>query len=140
MTGMIGPALLALCAALALYLGREAEIWSYGAPGSGLLPTIAALILLVASLGSFRREPEEEREPVNLPRAAAYAAGLVALPPAVMLLGMLPALALFTAVILRLVEGYRATPVLAVTAASVFGNWLVFQRLLGVGLPQPAFW
>jgi hypothetical protein len=104
------------------------------------MPTIAALILLVASLGSFRREPEEQGEPVNISRSAAYAAGLVALPPAVMLLGMLPALALFTAVILRLVEGYRAATVLAITGANVLGNWIVFEQLLNVGLPQPAFW
>jgi hypothetical protein len=83
------------------------EIWSFGTPGSGLLPTIAALILLVGSLGSFSRDTRSEETHGNLPRAAFYAAGLVAIPPAVMMLGMLPALAILTTFILRLVEGFR---------------------------------
>ncbi|WP_088348160.1 MULTISPECIES: tripartite tricarboxylate transporter TctB family protein [Rhodomicrobium] len=137
---MIGPLALGISALLALYLGRGLEIWSYGAPGSGLLPMAAAVILLLASLGSFTREPGSAEGPGNLPRAACYAVGLVAIPPAVMLLGMLPALALFTAIILRLVEAFRMPTVAAVTGASVLGNWLLFDRLLHVALPKPIFW
>lgn len=136
---MIGPATLACCALLALYLGWGLEIWSLGTPGSGLLPTIAALILLVASLGSFSRKKGVE-EPGNIPRAVSYVAGLIAIPPAVMLLGMLPTLALFTALILRLVEGFRMSTVIFVTGASIFGNWLLFEKLLQVPLPEPIFW
>jgi hypothetical protein len=137
---MIGPAALICCALLALYLGRGLELWSFGAPGSGLVPTVTALILLGASLGSFSREGQNEEAPVNLPRAACYAAGLVAIPPAVMLFGMLPTLALFTVVILRLVEAFRMSTVLLITGASVFGNWLLFDKLLHVALPKPLFW
>jgi tripartite tricarboxylate transporter TctB family protein len=138
---MIGPFVLACSAALALYLGRGLEIWSFGAPGSGLLPTVTALILLGASLASFSRERQGEAAPGgNLPRAAGYAAGLVAIPPAVMLLGMLPTLALFTALILRLMEGLRMSTVILITSASVLGNWLVFDKLLHVALPKPLFW
>ena len=137
---MIGPFVLACCAVLALYLGRGLEIWSFGIPGSGLLPMVTALILLGASLASFSRERQGEAAPGNLPRAAGYAAGLIAIPPAVMFLGMLPALALFTALILRLMEGLRMSTVLLITGASVLGNWLVFDKLLHVALPKPLFW
>ena len=137
---MIGPFALAAAALLALYLGRGLEIWSFGAPGSGLLPTVTALILLGASLASFSRERQGEAAPGNLPRAAGYAAGLIAIPPAVMVLGMLPALALFTALILRLMEGVRMSTVLLITGASVLGNWLLFDKLLHVALPKPLFW
>jgi hypothetical protein len=134
---MIGPIALAGCALLALYLGRGLEIWSAGAPGSGLLPIVTALLLLVASLGSFRRAPPSDEPSGNLPRAAGYAAGLIALPPAVLAFGMLPTLALFTALILRIVEGFRMSTMLIVTAASVLGNWLLFVKLLHVALPPP---
>jgi hypothetical protein len=137
---VIAPAILAVAALLALYLGRGLEIWSYGTPGSGLLPTIAALVLLVASLASFSRRAEEGEEPGNFPRAASYAAGLIAIPPVVMLLGMLPALALFTAVILRVVEGFRIFRVLLIMGLSVLGNWILFEKLLNVPLPQPGLW
>lgn len=132
---MAGPLALVGCALLALYLGRGLEIWSAGAPGSGLLPMATALLLLVASLGSFGRKLPSEDPPGNLPRAAGYAAGLIALPPAVLAFGMLPTLALFTALILRIVEGFKMSTVLIVTAASVLGNWLLFVKLLHVALP-----
>lgn len=137
---MIGPALLACGSLLALYLGRSLEIWSFGTPGSGLLPTLAALIMLVASLASFQRQADDGEGPGNFPRAAIYAAGLITIPPAVMLLGMLPALALFTALILRLVERFRILPVLLITGCSVLGNWIVFEKLLDVSLPKPGLW
>jgi len=137
---MIGPAVLACCALLALYLGRGLEIWYHGIPGSGLLPTVTATILLVASLGSFSRDKASEEAPGNWPRAACYAGGLVAIPPAVMFLGMLPALLLFTAIILRLVEGFRTSTVMLITAVSISGNWLLFDKLLHVPLPKPIFW
>jgi putative tricarboxylic transport membrane protein len=137
---MFGPIILAGSALLALYLGRGLEMWSFGAPGSGLLPTLAALILLVASLASFQRKADNGEEAGNFPCAAAYAAGLIAIPPAVMLLGMLPALALFTVLILRLVERFRILPVLLITGASVLGNWIVFEKLLNVPLPKPGLW
>jgi hypothetical protein len=137
---MIGPLALICCALLSLYLGRGLEIWSFGAPGSGLLPTVSALILLVASLGSFSRERQSEAAPGNWPRTASYAAGLVAIPPAVMFLGMLTTLALFTVLILCLVEGFHMPTVLLITGASVLGNWLLFDILLHVALPKPLFW
>jgi hypothetical protein len=137
---MIGPALLACGSLLALYLGRGLEIWSFGTPGSGLLPTLAALIMLVASLASFQRQAKDDERAENVSRPVIYAAGLIAIPPVVLLIGMLPALALFTVLILRFVEGFRILPVLLITGASVFGNWIVFEKLLHVSLPKPGLW
>ncbi len=137
---MIGPLALACCALLALYLGWGLEIWSLGTPGSGLLPSIAALILLVASLGSFSREKGSDEAPGNLPRAACYAGGLVAIPPAV----MLPRHAAYPCALHRRHSpaGGRVSHVHCHLdyGASISGNWLLFGKLLLVRLPEPIFW
>jgi putative tricarboxylic transport membrane protein len=137
---MIGPLLLAGFAVLSLGLGWQYEIWSFGAPGPGLMPLVGALIMLLACLASFSGKTAEASEPIDRPAVANYIVGLVALPTGIMVLGMLPALALFTAVTLRGIERMRTVQVFVITAATAIGSWLLFEKLLHVPLPKPLFW
>lgn len=137
---MAGPLLLATLALAALFLGRNYEIWSIAGPGPGLLPAVGGTILLVASLASIRREAEEKFFSPQSRLVAGYVAGLLALPPAVFLVGMLPAMAIFTIVVLLVFEKLRTRPVLIIAAANMLGSWILFEKLLGVSLPKPLFW
>ena len=137
---MIGPLALAAAAIAALFFAREHELWSFGAPGAGLLPVVAAVLLLVLSLLVLRERPPADAEPVDRPRIFKYGAGLLALPPAILAVGMLPALGVFVLLMLRLAEGARWRTALVVAVASTALCWLLFVYLLHVPLPVSAIW
>jgi tripartite tricarboxylate transporter TctB family protein len=150
---MIGPIVLALIAGAALIFTWQAyPIWSMGQPGPGLLPAIAAGIMAIAALLALvprRRmaaaidadEPHANAEaPVNRGKVLAYMAGLVMMPPAVVAIGMLPALGLFVLVILRFVEQASTKRAVVAAAGAVVGSWLLFEVLLRVSLPRPFWW
>lgn len=137
---MAGSLFLAILALAALFLGRDYEIWSIAGPGPGLLPIIGAMILLVASLASIRREAETEFLTPQSYLVAGYVAGLLVIPLCVFLLGMLPTLAIFTVLVLRVFEKLRTLPVLLIAGANALGSWVLFEKLLDVSLPKPLFW
>jgi hypothetical protein len=149
----IGAVVLALAAAAALaFVWAAYPLWAFGQPGPGLLPAMAAALVLVATLsaivtqwraGAAAAAPRELAEAVAAPasrKVLVYAAGLVALLPAIALLGMLAALGLFVLLILRFVERAGTALAVAVAGGSVATSWLLFEVLLRVSLPQPVWW
>lgn len=139
---MLGPLALAAASIAALAIGQSYEVWSFGAPGAGLLPCVAATLLLVTSLLVLREGPraDAEPEPTDDRKVGGYVIGLLLLPPSILVLGMLPALGLFVLVLLRAIEGARWRTAIAVATASTVLSWLLFVRLLHVPLPGSIFW
>jgi|GEM_PF-2423343 len=142
---MLGPLALAAASIAALSIGQSYEVWSFGAPGAGLLPCIAAALLLVTSLLTLRERAAADAEPVagnkvSSRKVVGYGVGLLLLPPAILVLGMLPALGLFVLVLLRAAEGARWRMAIAVAVTSTALSWLLFVRLLRVPLPGSVFW
>jgi hypothetical protein len=138
-TALIGPALLSLVGVAALIFAREYGLWSFGAPGAGLMPATAGVLLLVASVVDLRFSTDQGR-PVIAWRPLSYMAGLVALVPLTPLIGLLPALAMFIFAVLYFVERLAVFRAAAVAAGAVAGSWLLFERLLSVPLPKSLFW
>jgi hypothetical protein len=136
----VGALVLAAAALAALLIASRHEVWSFGAPGAGLMPVLAAVILLVTSLLSLleRRQPAEG-EAYDNRRVAWYGAGLLVLGPAILAVGMLAALGLFVLIMLRLAEHARWRTAALVAGLSVAASWLLFVRLLSVPLPGPAW-
>jgi hypothetical protein len=140
MSTLAGPILLAAFALVALAAARQYPLWSDGGLGSGLMPAIGAGVVLVASVGYLLIGERERREAQNTAKVASYLVALLALPLMTTALGMLPALAIFAAAVLFLVERLPLQRALLIAVASMAFNWLVFQRLLQVSLPRSALW
>lgn len=136
---MVGPLALVAVAGVSLFLAWDYGLWSFGSPGAGLMPSLAAALVVVASLLALREkrapDTEEDGEPDH-GRVARYMAGLVLLPPAIIAVGMLPALGLFILVLLRFAERMNWWAALAIAASSTAASWLLFERLLQVPLPR----
>lgn len=133
----LGPLALAALAGVALFMAWDYGLWSFGAPGAGLMPSLAATVLGVTSLLALRERPAAEEEADPDPRRLAfYMVALVVLLPAILAVGMLPALALFIVFCLKIAErmSWRAT--LAIAIGATVGSWLLFERLLQVQLPR----
>jgi hypothetical protein len=142
---------LAVTAVVALVIAHDYGLWSFGSPSAGLMPCLAAAGLLVTSLLALReRRPATDaeategapatEEPTAKARLFGYGVGLLVLPPAIVVLGMLPALGLFVLVLLRAAERARWRTAIMAAAASTALSWLLFVRLLHVPLPSSAFW
>jgi len=124
----------------ALLFARQYGLWSFGAPGAGLMPAVAGMLLLLASLADMR--------PAKGPRGAArlawrplsYIVGLVLLVLVTPLVGLLPALAVFILGILHFIERMTIARAAVIAVATVAGSWLLFERLLSVPLPKSMFW
>ena len=140
MTALIGPALLSLVGVVALVFARDFGLWSLGSPGAGLMPAIAAALLLMASLADLRIGADQRRWPVLAWRPASYMGGLALLVPLTPLIGLLPALAVFIFGILYFVERMAALRAAVMASATVAGSWLLFERLLSVPLPKSMLW
>ena len=138
MTALIGPVLLSMAGVAALVFAREFGLWSFGAPGAGLMPAVAGTLLLLASLADLR--PGQRRRPEFAWRPLNYMAGLVVLVPFTPLLGLLPALAVLIFGILHFIERVTALRAMIIAVATVTGSWLLFERLLSVPLPKSIFW
>jgi Tripartite tricarboxylate transporter TctB family len=136
----VGPMLLAVGALAALVIARQHPLWSDGALGSGLMPTVGAGLVLVSSVACLFVGWGETRERQETSKVASYLAALLALPLAVIALGMLPGLALFALAVLVLIESLPLKHALLIAVASLAFNWVVFQRLLQVTLPRSALW
>lgn len=136
---LLGPLALLALAGVALFIAWDYGLWSFGAPGAGLMPTLAATLLAVTGLLALveKQKPTTDDEGEFDPRRlACYLAALVALIPGILAVGMLPALGVLILLCLRLAErmSWRSALVIAVCATS--GSWLLFERLLQVQLPR----
>jgi len=133
----LGPLALAALAGAALFIAWDYGLWSFGAPGAGLMPSLAATVLAVTSLLALRDKPPAEEEADPDPRRLAfYTVALVVLLPAILAVGMLPALALFIVFCLKLAERMSWRSTLAIAVGATAGSWLLFERLLQVQLPR----
>ena len=76
------------------------------------------------------------REVTAMQRPHALRAALVALLPVILVVGMLPALALFIVFCLKLAERMSWQSTLTIAVGATAGSWLLFERLLQVQLPR----
>lgn len=118
-----------------IYALLHYSIWSFGMPGSGLMPIIASVIVIVSCLWTIVAGDTGERPRFARPPLA-YGAGFVALLPLAAIFGLLPALAIVAAVILCFVEGVPMLRSVIITASIAIGSWLLFERTLMVPLPH----
>jgi len=136
---MAGPLALVALASVALFLAWDYGLWSFGSPGAGLMPSLAAIMLAATSLLALgdkpTAEPVEDEEP-DPGRLARYAIALVALVPAILVVGMMPALGLFMLLCLRLAERMSWRSSLTIALCGTAASWLLFERLLQVPLPR----
>ena len=132
--------MLSIIGIVALAFAREFGLWSFGAPGAGLMPATAGALLLVASLLDLRIARDQRQWPAIAWPTLSYMAGLVVLVPLTPLIGLLPALAVFIFAILYFVERLALHRAAAIAGVAVAGSWLLFERLLSVPLPKPMFW
>jgi hypothetical protein len=157
--GLIAPGIVLVVALLA---GREAlryGLWSDGNPGSGLLPLIACVLLVVLSLldlssrwravdpagragttaaQSLGAAPEPSTsvpEPAMWHRVAAYGAALLGFAFGMDVVGFVPASVVALAVAVRFGEGRDMWRAVAVAGAGTGFAWLLFAKLLSVPLP-----
>jgi hypothetical protein len=134
-----GPLALVALATVALFIAWDYGLWTFGAPGAGLMPTLAATLLAVTSLLALveRQKPvaDDDGEP-DPRRLSYYLVGLVALVPAILAVGMLPALGVFILLCLRLAERMSWKYCFAIAICAIAGSWLLFERLLQVRLPR----
>ena len=140
MTALVGPALLTVVGIIALLFAREFGLWTYGSPGAGLIPAIAASLLIAASLSDIRFSAASNSWHGLIRKPLCYIIGLLAVVLLTPLAGLLPALALFIFAILYFVESLSAVRAGALAAISVAGSWLLFERLLSVTLPRSVLW
>jgi len=114
------------------------SIWSFGVPGSGLLPVVSCAMAIVPCLWTILARDTGESASFASP-AIAYCAGFVAILPLTAAIGLLPALAIVATAILRL-EGISFPRSVIIAAALGLGSWLLFERTLMVPLPSGAIW
>lgn len=134
-----GPLALVALAGVALFIAWDYGLWTFGAPGAGLMPSLAAALLAVTGLLALvEKHPpvaDDDGEPDPW-RLACYLIALVALIPAILAIGMLPALGVFILLCLRLAERMSWRSALTIAVGATAGSWLLFERLLQVRLPR----
>lgn len=109
-----------------------------GNPGPGFLPLVLGLLLIGLGIGcAVRAVRARETKDVTLAdrKAAICVAALIGAALAFVPLGFLPTIAVFLVVLFAVLAGMRWwVAALSGCGASV-AVWLVFDRLLGLGLP-----
>jgi putative tricarboxylic transport membrane protein len=112
-------------------------LWQAGAPGPGLFPLLAALMLFGTSIGAAMQRPGDlgGAEPADRTRLLRYALAMLAFAIAFGLLGVVLATFGFVVGVLRGIERLRWSQALAVAALLAALSWIVFRQLLGVPLP-----
>ncbi|MBP1845581.1 hypothetical protein J2046_003854 [Rhizobium petrolearium] len=138
---MIGALLLAVAAASAMaYSQSHYSVWSFGMPGSGLMPLAGGIIVVLSCLAIAIKE-RRKAFILGVSRVpAAYATGFFLLVPVADAIGLLPALAVLSVILLSYVERmpFWRSAIVAVVVSC--GSWLLFERLLLVPLPQGWIW
>ena len=131
-SGCLGA--IAIAAAIA---ALRLDPWQGGAPGPGLFPLLAALILLGTSMAAGLQSLQGAGDPERADRGRLlrYAAAISAFAFAFIVLGAALATFGFIAGVLRGIERFRWLHALAIAALLAALLWLVFGRLLGVPLP-----
>jgi hypothetical protein len=135
----VAALLLLAVAGLAAARGVTLGLWGWSGPGAGLLPLLAAtMMLLCLGAGLSERPAGTTLGQVQRRRLATYLAALLALPVALEEVGYAPAIGGAVALLVRIGEGWSWRVALASAAGSVALIHLLFVRLLGVPLPKGA--
>ncbi|TNM60334.1 tripartite tricarboxylate transporter TctB family protein [Aliirhizobium smilacinae] len=134
----IVPAFLMVAALVAAASSLSLGIWSFGAPGPGLFPLAASVIMIVGLLRKVIKtsHTHESDDATDWVRFLQYCVAIVGFVVGVHLLGTGPAIFLFIVLVLGRIEqvGWmRSTAIAAIAAAT---SWSVFHNLLSVPLPQ----
>ncbi len=129
---------LVIVALVAAVAAVRMGVWRSGAPGPGLFPLSAALLLLVASLGvAVQTGPEDgAQEPVDRPRLLRYGAAIAVFGLVLKPLGAVVATVGLLVAILRGVERQPWAFSFGIALTLAFLSWAVFRHLLGVPLPR----
>ncbi len=120
--------------AIALSLGLLDE----DIPGPGMFPFLAAVVLVLASLGSALTTSDAvgpDAEPTDRARLFIYAAAIIGFVVAIEFLGMVAATFCLVAGVLRWIECKSWSYALSAGAGLALLSWSVFDLLLGVPLP-----
>ena len=133
----LAPLILSLTGLSAIVLSWMYGLWSFGAPGPGLMPAAAGVLLVCASAADFRLAAPQP--PTISRRLLAHAGALILLPFASLVLGMLAALAAYVVAVLYVIERRPLVGTAAIAALTTVGCWLLFEKLLSVPLPKPLF-
>ncbi len=112
-------------------------LWQAGAPGPGLFPLLAALMLFGTSIGAAMQRSGDlgGAEPADRTRLLKHALAMSAFAIAFGLLGVVLATFGFVVGVLRGIERLRWSHALAIAAVLAVLSWIVFRQLLGVPLP-----
>jgi putative tricarboxylic transport membrane protein len=113
------------------------RLWEYGAPGAGLFPFVAGLMLFFTGLGSALQDRAEEidEEPADRGRLLRYSVAIAGFLIAIPVAGLLAATFSFVAGVLHWIEGKTLLGASVAGAGLAFLSWLLFDLLLGVPLP-----
>jgi hypothetical protein len=138
------PALLMLALSAAMAFDtRSLSFWADTTPGPAFMPVwlaiagVALFVLrLVEARSASRTEPVQWPEKAALARVALVLAGLVAVPLASPVLGLVVALAAFVAFLLLAVLRQPLGPSLLAIAITVGLVYAIFVGWLGVPLPK----
>ena len=145
---LIGHAVLAAVALVALVISLRLGVWRQSSPGEGLFPFLTALAMLAFSAAGLTRDwskrtavqgqPAGDRS--GLMRVAAYLGALVFYAASLEFLGFIVASAITLVFILRFAERYPWLATLALTAGTVIGCQVLFVLWLGAILPAGTLW
>jgi hypothetical protein len=145
---LIGHAVLAAVALVALAISLRLGVWRQNSPGEGLFPFLTALAMLAFSAAGLARDwskrtaaqgpPAGDRS--GLMRVAAYLGALVFYAASLEFLGFIVASAITLVFILRFAERYSWLATLALTAGTVIGCQILFVLWLGAILPTGTLW
>jgi hypothetical protein len=146
---LIGHAVLAAIALVALAISLRLGVWRQNSPGEGLFPFLTALAMLAFGTAGLARDwlalKRAQDHPAatdrsGLTRVAAYLGALIFYAASLEFLGFIAASALTLVFILRVAERYRWLATLALTAGTVIGCQVLFVLWLGAILPTGTLW
>jgi hypothetical protein len=129
-------ALLALIAIASAVVALQLGLWRAGAPGPGLFPFMASVMLFVTSIAAAReRVDTADRPTIDRKRLLRHSIAISAFAAGFAVLGAWFATFAFMTGVLRGIERVGWLKALGVGAAFAAFAWLVFRQFLGVPLP-----
>jgi Tripartite tricarboxylate transporter TctB family len=145
---LIGHAVLAAIALVALVISLRLGLWRQNSPGEGLFPFLTALAMLTFSAAGLARDwlalkgaqGHAAGDRSGLIRVAAYLGALIFYAASLEFLGFIVASAVTLVFILRFAERYSWLATLALTAGTVIGCQVLFVLWLGAILPAGTLW
>lgn len=132
--GVIG---LVVAAATALIAWNNYPMGSLDRPGSGLFPMLVAALMAIASVTALieARGATFGYQPIQWRRFGIGAGVILAGAGLLPVFGFIPVALVGTTVLAILIEGKFQWKIPATMTLMTLGIWVVFEHLLGIGLP-----